>query len=128
MSTGERSSTNLAVQAEHGRVHALDDGRPLPVAQLTDVEVAVHAVDTDEALPSEEDVARRLHEVLAVHDPLAMRRDVLAPTNSSSTDGFASFAWRNNGSPSSLPINSRIHARVPTLPTPTTLRAAWTSW
>lgn len=44
----------------------------------------------------------------------------LAPTNSSSTDGPASFACRNSGSTSSSPSSpssSSIHARVPTLPT-----------
>ena len=50
----------------------------------------------------------------------------LAPRNGSSTDGWASLNWRNSGSSLSRPSRSMIHARVPTLPTPTTLRAAWT--
>ena len=47
----------------------------------------------------------------------------LAPANASSTDGPASLACRNNGSSSSSPSSSAIQERVPTLPTPTTLRA-----
>src|SRR5664280_1178077 len=37
--------------------------------------------------------------------------------------GVPDQARRNNGSSLSRPTRSRIHARVPTLPTPTTLRA-----
>ena len=48
---------------------------------------------------------------------------LLLPANGSSTDGRASLAWRNRGSPESRPIIRITHARVPTLPTPTTLRA-----
>ena len=51
---------------------------------------------------------------------------LLLPTNRSSTDSWASLACRNSGSWSSRPSSSRIQARVPTLPTPTTLRATWT--
>ena len=51
----------------------------------------------------------------------------LGPRNSSSTDASASFICRNSGSCPSRPISSAIHARVPTLPTPTTLRAKSTS-
>ena len=50
----------------------------------------------------------------------------LLPTNRSSTDASASFDWRNSGSCSSRPTKRWIQARVPTLPTPTTLRAVWT--
>ena len=47
----------------------------------------------------------------------------LLPRYGSSTDACASFAWRNSGSSPSRPSISTIQARVPTLPTPTTLRA-----
>ena len=47
----------------------------------------------------------------------------LLPRYGSRTDAWASFAWRNSGSSPSRPSMSTIQARVPTLPTPTTLRA-----
>ena len=47
----------------------------------------------------------------------------LGPRNSSSTDASASFICKNSGSWPSRPISNAIYARVPTLPTPTTLRA-----
>src|SRR4051794_16914937 len=50
----------------------------------------------------------------------------LAPAKSSSTDGPASFACRKSGAASSSSMRI-IHDRVPTLPTPTTLRAMSTS-
>src|SRR5262249_16638590 len=51
----------------------------------------------------------------------------LRPQYSASTDGWASLACKNNGSTPSPASISTIQARVPTLPTPTTLRAIWTS-
>src|ERR1039457_6126744 len=49
--------------------------------------------------------------------------NVLAPAQALSTDGWASLTCRNSGSVSSRPSISTIQHRVPTLPTPTTLRA-----
>ena len=51
----------------------------------------------------------------------------LRPHQAASTDGWASLACKNSGSVPSAPSISAIQARVPTLPTPTTLRATWTS-
>src|SRR5689334_8766013 len=51
----------------------------------------------------------------------------LLPTYGSSTDGCASLACMNSGSSPSRPSRRRIQARVPTLPTPTTFRAASTN-
>ena len=50
----------------------------------------------------------------------------LLPRNGSSTEACASLACRNSGSSLSRPSMRMIQARVPTLPTPTTLRAAST--
>ena len=47
----------------------------------------------------------------------------LRPANSARTDGWASLACRTSGSTPSAASISAIQARVPTLPTPTTLRA-----
>ena len=47
---------------------------------------------------------------------------------SSRTERVASFTWRNSGSCWSRPCSSAMNERVPTLPTPTTLRATSTSW
>ena len=47
----------------------------------------------------------------------------LAPTNSSITERCASLTCRNSGSRVSRPSSSATQAAVPTLPTPTTLRA-----
>src|SRR3954468_1171924 len=44
--------------------HLLDLERPLPVAELSDVEVALGGVDPGDPHPAEEDVAHRLHELL----------------------------------------------------------------
>ena len=50
----------------------------------------------------------------------------LGGRNRSSTDASACLACSSSGSASSRPRSSTIHARVPTLPTPTTLRAMCT--
>jgi hypothetical protein len=50
----------------------------------------------------------------------------LLPRYGSSTDASASLTWSSSGSSSLLPAISTIQARVLTLPTPTTLRAACT--
>src|SRR3954451_3895587 len=47
--------------------HLLDLERPLPVAELSDVEVALGGVDPGDPHPAEEDVAHRLQEVLLEH-------------------------------------------------------------
>ena len=59
-----------AVEREALRRHRLDRGRALHVAQLADVEL-VPAL-TGPGDPSEEGVARGLHEPLAVHHALAL--------------------------------------------------------
>ncbi len=51
----------------------------------------------------------------------------LAPTWGSSTEASASLACRKSGSCPSRPIIKSTQARVPTLPTPTTLRAMSTN-
>ena len=106
--------------------HGVDVGGALPVAQLAHVEVADLAVDAGDSLPAEEDVAGRLHQPLAGDHSLPVVGVLALPTNRSSTDSWASLACRNSGSWPSRPSMSTIQARVPTLPTPTTLRAAWT--
>ena len=55
---------------------SLDLGRTLAVPELTDVEVARRAVEPVRPLPAEQDVARRLHQALALDDPLPV---VLVP-------------------------------------------------
>ena len=70
------------------------------------------------ALPAEEDVARGLHQPLALHHPLTLIRESALPTKGASTESWASFTCRNRGSASSRPSSRTIHARVPTLPTP----------
>ena len=53
---------------------------------------------------------------------------LLRPQYAANTDSCASLIWRNKGSvPSPPPSINAIQARVPTLPTPTTLRATSTS-
>ena len=51
---------------------ALDVGAALPVVELADVVVAGPAVDPLDAEPAEKDVAGRLHQSLADHDPPAV--------------------------------------------------------
>ena len=52
----------------------------------------------------------------------------LSPTSGSNmTEASASLACRKSGSCPSRPISSSTQARVPTLPTPTTLRAISTN-
>ena len=77
--------------------------------------------------PAQEDVARGLHRSLPGDDPLAMILELARRRNCSSTQASASFNCRNSGSWPSRPSSRAIHARVPTLPTPTTLRAKSTA-
>jgi hypothetical protein len=68
---GERPAAYPPVDLHRGRQHALDDGRALAVAELTEVEVPGHPVDPLHPEPPEEDVARGLRQSLAGHDALA---------------------------------------------------------
>src|SRR5207344_334779 len=52
--------------------HAGEIGGRLPVPELADVVVALHAVQAGAALPAEEDVGGCLHHSLAAHNALAM--------------------------------------------------------
>ena len=52
--------------------HRLEVRGDLPVPELADVEVALHAVDALGPDPAEEDVARRLEQPLALHDALSV--------------------------------------------------------
>ena len=75
----QRAGTHAGVEGHGGGVHGLDQRGALPVPELTDVEVALDAVDTLGVVPAQEDVAAGLHEVLAVHHPFAMGPAVAAP-------------------------------------------------
>ena len=101
--------------------------RAFPVPQLPDVEVTDLAVESRDALPAEEDVAGGLHQPLTSDDPLAIvlrtlsfRRSARAPTPGPPWPARTAARGRPGRA------CSRIQARVPTLPTPTTLRAMWT--
>ena len=59
-------------------VHRFNGGRRLPVPQLANVEVSVVSIRQVDSLPSEEDVARGLHEPLSLNDPLPMVLDAAA--------------------------------------------------
>ena len=72
MSSGEGPSAEVAVRRHALRDHLVGFCGALPVPQLADVEVPLHAVDSFDLLPAQEDVARRLHQVLACHHPLAL--------------------------------------------------------
>ena len=96
-----------------------------PSQQLPHVEVALARRRRRlPSMPSEEDVARRLHRAAGLRPPVGPAfANRLRPRNGSSTEAWASLDCRNSGSCSSRPSSSTIQARVPTLPTPTTLRA-----
>ena len=68
MRPGQRPGAKLAVFPQHRHVPVVHDGGDLRVAKLAEVIVAA----VQSARPAEEDVACRLHEALARHDPLAV--------------------------------------------------------
>src|SRR4029453_18548007 len=72
----QRRSGQLPVGAHRMGVHALRGPRALPVAQLPDVEVARVTRQALGPYPSEEDVARGLHQPLALDHPLTLIRDM----------------------------------------------------
>ena len=72
MRAGQRPAAQFAVDPHGARYQGLDDDGIFPVPQLTDVVVVGFAVQAGlAALPTKENVARRLHEPLARDDPLA---------------------------------------------------------
>ena len=72
--------------------------------------------------PAQEDVGRALGHALADDDPLSLVI-VRASARHARQHRLASFTCRNKGSSESSPSRSRTQQPVPTLPTPTTLRA-----
>src|SRR4029453_2019609 len=64
----QRPGTDLGVLAHHARTEQLDHGPDLHVPELADVEIPAGLA----LRPAEEDVARRLHQSVAVYNPLAM--------------------------------------------------------
>ncbi len=72
----ERARARACIERESSRRHCRDLERDLPVAELAHVEVARPAVEVLLGVnPAEEDVARGLHEALALHDSLAVVRE-----------------------------------------------------
>src|SRR6478672_12688624 len=65
-------AAHAGVGAHAGGHHALDLRRALPVAQLAHVEVARLPVNADRLAGAEEDVGRGLHQVLPLHDSVAL--------------------------------------------------------
>ena len=68
----------MGVHQQPALVHRSDVRRGLPVPELADVEVACHPVQPRNPVPAEHDVARRLHQALALDDPLAAVRELAA--------------------------------------------------
>ena len=129
MGVGQRRRAELPVDAERPRVHRLDHDRALPVAQLAHVVVALLAEDALRDMePAEEDVARRLHDALPGDDALARILVLARADELLQHRALASLICRNSGSRASRPSSRATQAAVPTLPTPTTLRAESTSW
>ena len=77
-------------------------------------------VDVGDPLPAEEDVRRRLHQMLAPRDALAVAGVLAVVDEPPQNEARASFACRNSRSLESRPSISKTHW-VPTLPTPNTL-------
>ena len=129
MRPGQRPPAELAVQLHAVGLHPLDHRRSPSCRAAGARRSRGPAVDALDPVPAQEDVAGRLHEPLAGHDALARGwRDSLGRRHmGSSTEAWASFTCRNSGSSSSRPRSSTIQQRVPTLPTPTTLRARSTN-
>ena len=126
--TGQGGAADVRRRAPCPPAHRVDAGDALPVAQLAYVEVALAAVDACGPLPAEEDVAGGLHQPLAGHDPFALVAcSRSGPAYWARTEGSASLACSSSGSPPSRPSSRTIQQRVPTLPTPTTLRAMSTT-
>ena len=67
MRPGKRPPAKLAVFSQHRDVPVVHDGRDLRVAKLAEIIVAAVL----SARPAEENIACRLHEPLARHDPFA---------------------------------------------------------
>ena len=72
MRLGQRPAAELGVLDHRARLHRLDQGRALRVPELAQVEVALDAVDPGRVQPAEHDVARSLHQPLALDHALAV--------------------------------------------------------
>src|SRR5262249_11717606 len=72
---GEGPATYLRMRAQPPRTHLFDAHRGFGIPELADVVVALHAVQSVAADPTEQNVARRLHEPLALDDSLAVGRE-----------------------------------------------------
>ena len=114
-------AAQLAVARQALGRHRLDHGRALHVAQLADVELAAPLAGPGD--PAQERVARRLHQPLALHDPLALVL-VLARARVRREHRRAGLLdLQEQRVVSRSPISRTMNASVPTEPTPTTLRA-----
>src|SRR4051812_39040189 len=71
---GERPPAGVGIARETLGVDRLQVRRGLAVPELANVEVPRDAVGREEPAPAEEDVARGLHQPLAVHDAPAVLR------------------------------------------------------
>src|SRR4051794_25454833 len=67
---GEGPSAQTGVDVQRRQRHRVDVGRELPVPELPEVVITLHAVDPDHARPPEHDVARRLDQPLSFDDSL----------------------------------------------------------
>ena len=117
---GQCPAADTGVEAQAQRGHGLYHRGAFHVAQLAPVEVAV---GLNTFGPSQVDVAGRLHHALALHDPFAgllepaLGKVVLQHRGGGLLDleeQRVALVW---------PWSKTMNARVPTLPTPTTLRA-----
>ena len=115
----------VGVEPRFGDSREID--RRLPVPELADVEIVLVAVEALASLPAEEDVGRRVGDSLAANDPFRVVGILARSQMGSRTEAWASFACSTRGSLPPRPTKRKIEARVPTLPTPTTLRAASTN-
>jgi hypothetical protein len=74
--SGKCPAADPTIDRQSLRRQGLDLDRSLPVPELTDVEVSFAAVEAQRWEPAEEDVARGLHQPLALDNPLAVASEL----------------------------------------------------
>ena len=122
----ELGGARPCVEGHDRRLHQLDKGTAFLVPELTDVEVAFDAVDAFDLDIAEHDVARRLGETLAFDDALAVVCVTALAEEPLEYRRFCLLDLEEERIVVVATEQKQEDARVPTLPTPTTFRAACT--
>ena len=126
MGSRQGRAADARIEGSAGGSEVLDVSSSLPVVELADVVVTGDTIKASNPLPTQEDICSRLHQALSGDYPLSVVGEATLADKRLEHRGLGLLDLQEERIVLVATHQQKDVAAVPTLPTPTTLRAAWT--